>query len=114
MVFSEPKKLSDMTIDEAKRVLTDKNICGNCHDCLAHQLNWKNVDANSCREITKKALEIVFSRIEELEEDLLKEKQEGAPSIVFTLPYKQTIKFMKNKGYTHCYMCGASLYEKED
>lgn len=112
MVFSESKKLSDMTIDEAKRVLTDKNDCDVCNNCLSHQQNWKNAD--SCRGVAKKAIEIVFSRIEELEEELRKGKQEEAPSIVFTLPYKQTIKFMKNKGYKHCYMCGTSLYEKED
>lgn len=121
MVFSNPKKLSNMTIDEAKRIIEEKCECKRCDQCLANQRNWEDVDIN-CTDVAKKAVERAFAQLEEYKKELkelekekeLWKEQEGAPSIVFTLPYKQTIKFMKSKGYTHCYMCGASLYKKEN
>lgn len=111
MVFSKPKELSDMTIDEAKKVLTDKNVCASCSDCLSHQDNWKGV-GGACSDVARKAFEIITSRLEELEKELEKGNQDANQSIPNALSYEQTIDFMKSRGYTHCYMCGASLNKK--
>ena len=113
MVFSEPKELSKMTFAEAKRVIEDKMKCDSCSRCLSHQDNWK--EQHSCIGAAEYACERMYSAIEELKsqiEEFEKAKQDANQSIPNALSYEQTIDFMKSRGYTHCYMCGASLNKK--
>lgn len=126
----KPKKLEEMTLFEAILAGIDKERCGSCSSSFCDEKNWLNSDGNhpsSCgttrSQIDKVLSEYCGSRevdvalaklIEEngllvkLVADEPEEPVEESPKPQPYL-YRHTINFMKDKGYSHCYMCGAEL-----
>ncbi len=103
------KRLEDMTLDEAWRVLDERATCGRCGECFASNIFWKNA---TCRETSRHAIKILKAHCEELKPKQEAPKQEAPKSdeSPVTEPfYQQTVDFMKQSGYKKCYMCGSEL-----
>ena len=96
------RKVEDLTIDEILEVLKDKIKCGNCESCLADGAKWE--DNSACSSITTKCFERLEGLCKKMREEPIKESKPA-----HSLTYTSTIKFMKSRGYKHCYMCGSDL-----
>ena len=101
--MAEEKKLEDMTLEEAWRVLKERAVCGKCSECFAGGTYW----IDGCGESSIHAVKILKAHCEELKPKQEAPKLEESP---VTEPfYQQTVDFMKQSGYKKCYMCGSEL-----
>ena len=101
-----PEKLEDATVEDMLLYLVAREYCYmlRCDKCPCKKL--KNNDKISCFDFQAENIMPLLLKRQKHQKEPQTEVKEAKKEDTY---YKQTITFMKNRGYSHCYMCGGDL-----
>lgn len=109
-------EITKMTEQDFLTILKDVNRCGDCSECLGEGIFLRdnitlrnNEIIECCRTFyMEKVVPELIMRLS-ANEPQFNSTPETPEETSKELSHSQTIQFMKNRGYTHCYMCGSDL-----
>ena len=104
--------IKNMDLELAISILIDRRECGECSSCLCDNNKHEKYTCSKTSDAALKYLKEHLGELVTIENTPVKEEA-SEPSPVDISPYESTRSFMKERGYTRCYMCGSNLKGKE-